>query len=295
MTQVERYLEWLRYGRELSDNTIKSIENDLKQFTGTLEDAIRMDIEMFVMKQNKEGLASATVARRVASLKGFFEWQLDNELRVGRNPASGKVAPKIKHNHHKAITSKELSTLYNEAKNKQERAAIGLMGYAGLRIGEVMALGNGNTLYEDDHGNLSIHLTDTKGGKERDVSLALIPEPHIIKEIAAQGGFKGQRGLLTENGMWRRLKNYFSKMGFKSLSPHDLRATFSTMLVENDVNVAVVRDMLGHSSLQGNDITSRYVSTTPVEKQAQEIKEAFNQWENKEQNLKENYTSKIIS
>ena len=77
MTQVERYLDWLRYGRELSDNTIKSIENDLKQFTGTLEDAIRMDVEMFVMKQNKNGLSSATVARRVASLKGFFEWQIE--------------------------------------------------------------------------------------------------------------------------------------------------------------------------------------------------------------------------
>jgi len=276
MTQVERYLDWLRYGRELSDNTIKSIENDLKQFTGTLEDAIRMDVEMFVMKQNKNGLSSATVARRVASLKGFFEWQLDNELRVGRNPASGKVAPKIKHNHHKAITSKELSTLYNEAKNKQERAAIGLMGYAGLRIGEVMALGITNNVYTDSTGELAIHLTDTKGGKERKVSLALLPEPQLIQEIYDQGGFKGQRAHLTENGMWRRLKKYFKKAGYAALSPHNLRATFSTMLVENDVNVAVVRDMLGHSSLQGNEITSRYVSTTPVERQAQVLKEAFN-------------------
>lgn len=275
MTQVERYLEWLKYGRNLSDNTIKSIENDLKQFTGSLENAIRMDVEMFVMNQNKQGLASATVARRVASLKGFFEWQIYNGLRQGINPAAGKVAPKIKNKSHTAITKKELDDLYYNATNKQERAAIGLMGYAGLRIGEVMALGITNNVYTDSTGELAIHLVDTKGGKERKVSLALLPDQELIQEIYDQGGFKGQRGRLTENGMWRRLKKYFKKAGYAALSPHDLRATFGTMLIENDVNVAVVRDMLGHSSLQGNEITSRYVSTAPVERQAQVLKEAF--------------------
>lgn len=276
MTQVEKYLEWLKYGRELSDNTIKSINNDLKQFTGSLENAMRMDIEMFVMNQNKEGLASATVARRIASLKGFFEWQLENDLRNGRNPAGGKVAPKIKNNNHEPITEKELSTLYINSTNKQERAAIALMGYAGLRIGEVMALANGNDVYEDENGDLAIHLRDTKGGKERKVSLALLPDQELIKDIYNHGGFKGQRGQLTENGMWRRLKKYFNAMGFKSLSPHGLRATFSTMLSEHGVQGIIISDMLGHTTSDGiNSITMRYIKRSTVEQQAQALREAF--------------------
>lgn len=275
MTQTEKYLEWLKYGRNLSDNTIKSIKNDFEQFEGDLETATRSDVEMFVIKQNKQGLSSATVARRVASYKGFFEWQIQNDLRTGKNPAEWKVAPKIKNISHKPITQEELEELYTKAPTKDLKAAIALMGYAGLRIGEVTNVGIKNMVFKDENGEYAIHLRDTKGGKERKVTLGLLPEPEIVKNIAQNGGFKGQRGNLSENGLWRRIKKYFNKIGKGNITPHDLRATFGTMLIENDVNVAVVRDMLGHTTLEGNEITSRYVGVTSVEQQAKVLKGAF--------------------
>ena len=267
MKQTQQYLEFMEYGRNLSKNTIKSIEHDFIIFGEHLETAKRMHVERFVMDQNKQGLSTATVARRVASIKGFFEWQIMNELRLGNNPATGKIAPKIRNKSHKAISYQELLCLYNNAPTNTLKAAIALMGFGGLRLGEVIGLGSHNNIYTDQNGNLAIHLTETKGDKERDVSLGFVPEPHVIEQVYNQGGFIGRKGLLTENGLWRQVSTYFKEMGFTDFSPHGLRATFATITVENGLRVDIVRDLLGHSTLDGNSITSRYVGVTSVEDQ----------------------------
>lgn len=267
MTQIERYLEFLEHARQFSKNTLKAVRYDLEMFDGDLENAIRADIEMFVIKENKRGMASATVNRRVSTLRGFFDWAIDNGLRLGRNPASGKLTPRVKNVHHEAISKEELDYLYDNA-NNEVKYIIGLMGYAGLRISEVQALDN---YFYDDNGVLAAHLKNTKGGKERYVSLALCPEPELIIRIIDQGGLHGERGKLSTNALWRRVSAY------TNVKPHAFRSTFATLLVEKNVNVATVRDLMGHTTLDGqkSDVTSRYVKTVSVEKQAQELKEAF--------------------
>ena len=267
MEQTEQYLEFMKYGRQLSDNTIKSIEHDFIIFGDNLDTAKRMDVERFVMSQNKQGLSTATVARRVSSIKGFFDWQIMNELRTGNNPANGKLAPKIKNVSHKAITYEELNELYVNAPNNALRVAIALTGYAGLRLGEVVGLGSKNIVYKDNKGNYAIHLTETKGDKERHVSLGFVPEPLLILKAYQSGGLLGERGFLSENGLWRQMSKYFKNMGFTDFSPHGLRATFATITVKNGLRVDIVRDLLGHSTLEGNSITSRYVGVTSVEDQ----------------------------
>ncbi len=265
MTHTEKYLEWLKYGRQLSDNTITAISNDFKHFGDDLENATRSDVEMWVMKMNKDGLSTATVARRLSSISGFFEWQIYNELRNGSNPAKGKIAPKIKNTSHEAISKDELDMLYNNSSGVV-RTAIALMGYAGLRIGEVANLGIINHVYYDTSGKQAISLKQTKGDKERDVSLALLPNEIIGKPL------QGQRGPLSANALWRRVRKYFDDMGFHNLSPHGLRATFTTILSENQVQEVIIADMLGHTSTENlNNITMRYIKTTTPEQQAQAL------------------------
>lgn len=271
----QRYIEWLQHGRLLSKNTIKSIEHDFKVFGDHLENATRFDVEMFIMQQNKQGVSTATINRRVSSIRGFFQWQIDNDFRTGKNPAAHNITPKIKNNSHESISYNELIQLYNKAPDPSLKAAIGLMGFAGMRIGEVVSVGSKNKVYEDKNGFKAIHLTDTKGGYERKVTLGLVPDIDLINNIVSDGGFKGQRGNLSENGLWRRLTNYFIKMGYKDLTPHGLRATFATISVERGARVDVVRDVMGHTTLNGNAITSRYVSVTSVEDQCNEL---MNTW-----------------
>jgi len=265
-THIDKYMEWLEHGRQFSKNTLRDVRGDLETFDGNLDEALRFQFEQYVVKENKRGMASATVNRRISTMRNYMQWLIDNDLRSGKNPVSKHMTPRVRHEHHKSIGKELLDELYESA-NKDVKYAIALMGYAGFRIGEVANLDN---YYYDANGILAAHLKDTKGGKERHVSLALVPDPELIKTVIDNGGLQGQRGRRTANSIWRIVKAHVGKT-----TPHDLRATFSTMLVENDVNVAVVRDMLGHTDLQGETMTSRYVSTTPVEKQAKELMEVF--------------------
>ena len=264
-----KYLEFLKYGRRLANNTVKSIENDLAQFGDNLIEATRANVERFVMEQNKQGLSTATVARRIASLKGFFEWQIYNGQRTGINPADGKLSPKVKNESHQAISEEKLYALYTNAHDDILKVAIALSGYAGLRIGEIVGLGKTSKVFRDSEGHLAINLTKTKGDRPRKVTLALVPHKELIEQY--QNGLIGQRGRLSEHGLWRKMRRYFDSQGMGDLSPHGLRATFASLLVAKGVRVDIVRDMLGHASLAGNEITSRYVSTNSVEKQYQAL------------------------
>lgn len=270
MTQKKQYLEWIRYGRKLSENSIKSIESDFNQFGDHLETATRQDIEMFIMDMNRRGLSTASVARRVSSVRNFKQWQLYNGL-IDKDPTQGgRLSPRVSNKSHTTLSYKQLESLYSNSPNRNIRVAVGLMAYAGLRIGEVVELGVTNFVYRDENGVQAIYLKDTKGGKERKVSLALLPD-----EIS-NDPIKGQRGVYTSNGLWRILSKYFAEQGFKDLSPHGLRASYSTLLVQSDVRVDIVRDILGHSGIgefNGNHITSRYVAAATVEMQAQALQQ----------------------
>lgn len=267
MTQVKKYIEWLKYGRNLAPNTIKSIENDFEQYEGNLENATRSDIEMFVIKQNKSGLSSATVARRVASLRGFFEWQLYNGYRTGLNPAAGKIAPKIINAKTKILTKEKLDKIYNQAP-EDIKYLLSLMGYSGMRISEAI---NVSELLYDDNGVPYVHLTETKGNKERVVSLALVKDIDIIEKVLKNGGLRSERGRRTKNSAWRILNKFFNKHDL-DITPHGLRASFSTMLAERDVNTVIIRDLLGHTTGENlNATTSRYIKQSTPEQQAKEL------------------------
>ena len=267
---TQQYLEFLEYGRQLAPNTIKSVEHDLSLFGDNIADATRQEVERFVMDQNKQGLSTATVARRIASLRGFFEWQIYNGYREGINPAAGKIAPKIKNVSHAAISYDRLLQLYDNAPDDTIKIAITLAGFAGLRLGEIVGVGTRNPLYHDKNGVLAVQLNDTKGGGSRTVTLGLAPEPKLIESINGIG-LLGKRGVLSENGLWRRMREYFDSEGLKDFSPHGLRATFASISVEREVRVDIVRDMLGHATLDGNAITSRYVRVATVEEQYGEV------------------------
>lgn len=269
-----KYLNWLKFGRNLTPNTIKSIENDLDLFGDKLETATRADIEEFVINQNMQKLATATVGRRIASLRGFFEWQLYNGLRSGNNPAAGKIAPKITNQSHQAISKQQLINLYNNSPNLTIKLAVALMGFAGLRLGEVVGIGTHNKLYKDINDDYAVHLTETKGNKERKVTLALIPDQSLLRLLEINGGLFGERGRLTENGLWRLLSKYFKEQGLQDFSPHGLRSTFATLTANADVNTNIIRSALGHSAISGlGETTSRYIGIATVEQQAEELLE----------------------
>lgn len=266
MTHIDKYMDWLEHGRKFSKNTLKAVRHDLEMFDGNIDEALRYEFEAFIMQQNKKGMSSATVNRRISTMRNYMQWLIDNEIRNGKNPITNGMTPRVRHKHHKGVSKEELDNLYNKSSD-DVKYFIALAGYTGMRISEVVSVNE--ILYEDDKPY--IHLKDTKNGYDRKVSLALVPDFKLVKRYVDQGGVIGQRGKLTANALYRRV---VKETGLK---PHDFRATFSKLLMDKDVNVNVLRTMLGHTaSGELGEVTARYVGEATIEKQAQALKEVFN-------------------
>lgn len=266
MTQVERYLEFLEYGRQFSKNTLRDMKSDLETFDGNLDEALRYEVENYIMKENKRGMSSATINRRISTMRNYIQWLIDNDLRSGKNPITKHMTPRVRHKHHEGITESELKDLYNKVSD-DVKYFLNLSAWAGLRISEVVSV---NEILHDLNGDPYIHLKNTKNGYDRKVSIKHVPDIELVKEVVAQGGLQSQRGKRTANSLYRLVR---SETGRK---PHDFRSTFSKIAVERGLEINTLRTILGHTEMQGlNRITANYIGETPVEQQSKELMEVF--------------------
>lgn len=270
-TQVEKYMEWLEHGRMLSANTIKNVRSDLKEVDGDVEELTRQKVEQIIMQDNKRGLSSATVNRKVSSIRGYVQYLIDNGVIEGKNFVTKHMTPRIRNEKTKTISKEKLDELYSEAP-RDIKYLLSLMGYSGMRIDEALSVGE---LHYDNNNVPYVHLTKTKGDRPRDVSLALVKDIDLIKEVLSEGGLQSQRGRRTTNSAYRILVSFFKKQDV-NITPHGLRATYSAILMDADVNINVIRSQLGHVAMgELGAITARYVGEATPEQQAKELKEVF--------------------
>lgn len=235
---MTNYIIFLKGVRRVSENTIKAVKADLKSLAEHTnpETATRQDIEDWILSQ--ENLSPATVRRRVISVKQYYDWMIANGYYKLENPAaSAYLVPKQEEKEARELVNRD--KILEEAKNDTDALAIGLMAWCGLRISEAVAA---HTKDISDDGWLTVI---GKGNKKREVPLVLLPEKAIeaYKRITADGDtylLKGERGPLTANGLWRRLK---------PIEPHDLRRAALTAQVMGGANLESVRRLAGHKSL----------------------------------------------
>ena len=270
---IDTYMTYLRDVKRMSVNTIESYARDLAALAGFAEtrgrsvDALdRQDLEAFVRSLMASGLSPRSVARTVACVRGFYRFATVEDKREG-SPADDLRAPRAWPSLPKFLSLEEVDRLLAQPdtgtpRGLRDKALIEVLYATGLRVSELVSLRT-NNLHLDEG-----YLTCVgKGSKER-----IVPIGHEasdwLKRYIAQGRrelvngsspwlFVNARdgGPLSRVGFWKVLKEYGIKAGIsRELSPHVLRHSFATHLLERGADLRAIQVMLGHADLSTTQI-----------------------------------------
>lgn len=272
---LEEYIRYLRIERGLSENTIESYSRDLKQYAGYLkqqdiEDWSKIDRYMilsFLEQLKTGGRSSATIIRMVSTLRRFHQYLRQEQLSV-IDPMLQIDTPKKAQHLPKVLSMSEVEKLI-EAPNSDEilglrdRAILEVMYATGLRVTELIQL-----KMDDLHLHLGLIQTLGKGDKERIIPIGdeaakwietYLQQSRIKLEKPDKRSpylFLNHHGRkLTRQGIWKNLKSLVKKAGIeKDVTPHTLRHSFATHLLENGADLRVVQELLGHSDISTTQI-----------------------------------------
>lgn len=271
---VDAYLNDLKAGRRLAPNTVGAYARDLvllarfaEEREASFDRLGRGDLEAFVRGLMASGLAPRSVARVVACVRGFYRF-LQTDGHLSSNPADDLRAPRSWPALPKFLSMDEVDALLDQpdvttAAGLRDRASIELLYATGLRVSELVGLQSGD-LHLD-----AGHLTCLgKGGKERLVPMGRAAVEWLRRYLAsARPALLGRRtsrfvfvnarggGRLSRVGFWMRLKHHARQAGLpRGLSPHVLRHSFATHLLERGADLRSIQTLLGHADLSTTQI-----------------------------------------
>ena len=271
---IDAYLSHLAVERRLSPHTVDGYGRDLTRLSQAAaglgrpaESLDRRALEEVVRQLMGEGRSPRSVARAVACFRGFYRFLVVSGRRQD-NPAADLRAPRAWKTLPKFLAAEEVERLLQspdttEPRGLRDRALIELLYATGLRVSELV------NLRQQDLNLESGYLTCTgKGRKQRlvpvgDEAAAWLTRyvtearPALLKKRASPRLFVNARGgsALTRVGFWKILKDYGKRAGVRgALSPHVLRHSFATHLLERGADLRAIQMMLGHSDLSTTQI-----------------------------------------
>jgi integrase/recombinase XerD len=243
------------YGRDLA-----GLNTFLKGRTPTTEFIVQ-----YLEQLKKRGIASSSLCRALVAIKVFFRF-LKREKRIGQNPTLFLESPKMWQLIPEVMTQEEVTRFLQAPKaddfvGARDRALLYLMYASGLRVSEVCQLNIGDV--SDDFVRVK-----GKGGKERIVPVALAAVREIdyfLTQFRIDGEgplFVTTRGVrMSRVCIWERVKCYAKIAGIgKPVSPHTLRHSFATHLLENGADLRIIQELLGHAHI---GTTDRYTHISP--------------------------------
>jgi integrase/recombinase XerD len=267
------YLDHLRVERRLADHTLESYGRDLTALGAfaaaagrRLETLDRQDLEAFVREQMTRGLSPRSVARMVASVRGFYRF-LILDRRLERNPADDLRPPRAWPALPKFLSFDEVDALMAQPDTAtslglRDRAMIELLYATGLRVSELV-----RARVADLHLDEQLMTCIGKGNKERLIPFGDQAAEWIIKyqQSARRELLKGRTaahlfvnargGRLTRVGFWKILKQYGRAANLpRMLSPHVVRHSFATHLLERGADLRSIQMLLGHADLSTTQI-----------------------------------------
>jgi integrase/recombinase XerD len=271
---IDTYLVYLRDVRRMAPNTLESYARDLSQLSAYTEarglalDALdRRDLEAFVRAQMASGLSPRSIARLIACVRGFYKFATA-EHKLQRNPAEDLRSPRAWATLPKFLSLDEVDRLLAQPdvttpRGLRDKALIEVLYATGLRVSELIALRAGDLNLEDGY------LTCIgKGDKQRMVPLGqeaiewvrrYLREGRsaLLKGKSSPWLFVNARdgAALSRVGFWKILKAYGLAAGItQRLSPHVLRHSFATHLLDRGADLRMIQVMLGHADLSTTQI-----------------------------------------
>jgi integrase/recombinase XerD len=271
---IENYIDFLIIEKGLSHNSIESYSTDLAGYGDFLEknrisnmaDADTTVILAWMIHLSKKGLSSKSRARHLITIRGFYKY-LISENHLSKNPVKDVDIPKIGQSLPKIMSIQEVEALLavgNPAKPREVRniAMMEIMYGAGLRVSELIFL-----KIQDLSLEAGLLRVMGKGSKERIVPIGTkaksttkewieTARPIILKKIPSQYLFVARAGKpMTRQAFWKIIKKNGILAGIsKNITPHTLRHSFATHLLEGGADLSSVQTMLGHSDISTTQI-----------------------------------------
>ncbi len=277
---IGEYLEYLELEKGLSQNTIDAYRRDLSDFAQSIEDIksiSRMTINSYVRTLRERKLAPTSVIRKVASLRGFFKWATSSGI-LDKNPAATLEQPKTPQRLPKVVSVKEIDEMLHNNLTPLEHVIMELLYSCGLRVSELVNL----KINDIDLSSKYVRCFG-KGSKERIIPIGEQAK-FVIKEflptrdfLIKKFGLTTKNLLIKDNGKFVTRQDIYSfihnqgKLIHKNISPHTLRHSFATHLLENGADLRVVQELLGHS-----DVSTTQLYTHISKKRLKEVYFAIN-------------------
>ena len=266
MKDLEKYLDYLKYNKNYSDKTILNYELDLKDYFNFLKvecldykEVTYSDLMPLFKHFETNKLTNKSIRRHISSIKGFYKYLVNNEI-VNANPFIYVNLPKKEQKLPRYLTLSEMLSIFDKMEIKtnydlRDRLILELMYATGVRVSEVINI----KVYDIDFYNNSIKVLG-KGSKERIVYYNEVVGDLLSKYMSIYDSlnkknleylFLNQKGdKLTTKGISYIINQVIKKISFnKHITPHMLRHTFATHLLNNGCSVTTVQELLGHSSI----------------------------------------------
>lgn len=285
--EINNFLKYLSSEKLYSPHTITAYKGDIIQFFDmncygksdrrkTVSDITKNDIRNFVSSLIRYGMSKSSAERKVAALKSFFGYLYKQNL-VHNNPVSGIALPRQDKVLPKFLQEQEISTIFKKIDVKtpsgiRDRAMIELFYSTGIRLSELSGL---NEQDIDLHaGTVRVH---GKGAKQRIVPLGrqasqavknyIEKKKELFKVKDTQALFLNLRGeRISNRGIQLRVNKWLTMVSEKKgLSPHILRHSFATHLLDRGADLQAVKELLGHSSLSTTQVYT-HLSTSRLKK-----------------------------
>lgn len=273
MKYVEDYLLFLKTEKKLGDNTINSymldLEDFFKTFNGSIESCTKKDILTYISSIN--GLEVSTVNRHISSLKSFFNYLVDESI-IKVSPMEEVSSLKSPKKLPKYLSISEVNKLLNIPLNSdfdyRNKAMLELMYATGLRVSELVSIEYSNIDFEN-----SIIRINGKGKKERIIPLGEVASYYLkvylsdyrsklLKRNTYNQVFLNNHGKpITRQGFNYILENIRELTGIeKEITPHVLRHSFATHLLEGGADIRSIQEMLGHENISTTNIYTEVVN-----------------------------------
>lgn len=277
---ITSFIDYLNVEKGLAANTLDSYGRDLKQYSRYLsegpmlsfEEASTHTVTSYLHHLQKQGRATATIARRLAALRAFYQFMV-RERRLVNDPTANLQSPKQKKKLPRVLTIKEVEVLLNQPKSgtpagPRDKAMLELLYAAGIRVSELVALDASDV-------NLTVGYVRCvgKGNKERIVpignaavrALSTYLEQgrnRLLREGGDRALFINHQGRrLTRQGFWKIVKRYAKDARIeKVITPHTLRHSFATHLLENGADLRSVQELLGHADISTTQVYTHLTS-----------------------------------
>ena len=274
--QVKLFLEFLQNDKKASDNTLQSYKRDIVYFNKYLETnklnytkVKEEDIKEYLEYLQSVGKKASTISRNLASIRAMYQFLAKNK-KIKVDPTAHIQSPKIEKKAPSVLTAKEVELLLDQPKDvdlkgTRDKAMLEFAYATGMRVTEIISLNIEDVKLEEGY------VVCKSGAKQRNIPLGTLSlkalkeyiqdaRPVLIRDENVKALFvnvNGQR--LTRQGFWKIVKYYKEQAHItKDITPHVLRHSFATHLLQNGADLKSIQTMLGHSDISSTQVYMQF-------------------------------------